>query len=208
MLSPLTWASGVLGHPAVYIAFQRLVGGAAAREAGLQALAPRAGERVLDVGCGPAYYLDRLPSCEYHGFDTDRRYVEWARQRFGHRASFHAEEYGEAHRQALPKFDAVMLMGLLHHLDDAAAGGLLDLVARSLAPGGRVVTLDTVHFQGQSTFSRWLADHDRGEHVRPERASSSSLCKASMSASRGSRRHPLSRRRTCSWCCALHASPV
>jgi hypothetical protein len=57
-------------------------------------------------------------------------------------------------------------MGLLHHLDDAACDELLDLVARSLASGGRVVTLDTVLFEGQSGLSRLLAKNDRGDFIR------------------------------------------
>ena len=77
-----------------------------------------------------------------------------------------SEPYTEAHRTTLPKFDAVMLMGLLHHLSDDEADGLLGLIARSLEPGGRVVALDTVFYDGQSRHSRWLAENDRGEFVR------------------------------------------
>jgi hypothetical protein len=39
-------------------------------------------------------------------------------------------------------------------------------VARSLAQGGRVVALDTVLFEGQSTVARLLAKNDRGDFIR------------------------------------------
>lgn len=159
-------SSTVLGHAAVYTLFQRIVGAAKAREDCIDALALKPGDRLLDVGCGPAYYLDHLPPCDYHGFDTDERYIAHARRRFGHRGQFHAEPFTEQHLAALPRFDGAMLMGLLHHLDDAACDKLLDLLARALAPGGRVVTLDTVLFQGQSGLSRLLAKNDRGDFVR------------------------------------------
>lgn len=159
-------SGAILGHPAAYTLFQRAVGAVKVREDCIAALSPRPGERILDVGCGPAYYLDRLPPCEYHGFDTDAAYIAAARRRFGHRGQFHAEPFTEQHLAALPRFDGVMLMGLLHHLDDAVSHSLLDLVARSLAPGGRVVTLDTVLFAGQSGLSRLLAKNDRGDFVR------------------------------------------
>jgi SAM-dependent methyltransferase len=158
--------SAILDHPSVYNFFQRAVGAHRVRELSIDALAPLPGDRILDVGCGPAYYMDRLPSCDYHGFDTDSAYIAYARRRFGSRGRFHDQPYTEEHRAALEPFDRVMLMGLLHHLDDDACHALLDLVARSLAPGGRVVTLDTVLFEGQSRLSRLLARNDRGAFVR------------------------------------------
>lgn len=163
---PLSLPSSILGYPAADILSQRAVGADKVRELSIDALALAPGHRVLDVGCGPAYYLDRLPACDYHGFDTDPSYIAYARRRFGDRGRFHDEPYTEQHRAALAPFDRVMLMGLLHHLDDDACDALLDLVARGLAPGGRVVSLDTVLFPGQSAFSRLLAKNDRGDFVR------------------------------------------
>ena len=157
--------SDALKSPLVYVAFQALVGGTKMREWGLDAVDPRAGERVLDVGCGPAYYVKRLGHVDYIGFDTDARYIAEARQRFP-AARFFCEEFGPKHAAELGPFDAVMLMGLLHHLEDDHADGLLGLCARSLRPGGRVVSLDPALFAGQSALSRFLSKNDRGDHVR------------------------------------------
>ena len=77
----------LLASPHVYIALQKLIGGVAARQICLDDLHPRAGERMLDVCCGPAYYVKDLPSLEYHGFDTDPRYIEHARASVTARAS-------------------------------------------------------------------------------------------------------------------------
>jgi SAM-dependent methyltransferase len=162
-----SWAER--GHAALYILSQRLVGADLARRACIEALAPRAGDRILDIGCGPAYYFDWLPPCEYHGFDTDRRQIASARARFGDRGTFYDEPYGEAHAARLAPFDRVLLLGLLHHLDDEGALSLLDLVARSIRPSGRVVTLDTAFHEGQSRISRFLAKNDKGDHVRNPR---------------------------------------
>ena len=159
-------AVSILDQPLAYILAQWAVGAHDIRARAIDALGISAGDRVLDVGCGPAYYLGRLPPCSYQGFDTDSAYIAYARRRFGDRATFHDETFTEEHARALAPFDRVILLGLLHHLDDAACDGLLGLVARSLAPGGRVVTLDTVLFPGQSALSRRLAKNDRGDFIR------------------------------------------
>lgn len=156
----------ILGSPQVYVAFQRLVGGAKMREICLEMLDPKPGERILDVGCGPAYYLSDLPKVEYYGFDTAQRYIEHARARFGDRATFFAEEYTRDHATRLGKFDGILLMGLLHHLDDATAHELLSVAADSLRPGGRVIALDTTVHAGQSWLENKFALGDRGEFVR------------------------------------------
>lgn len=156
-----------LAHPSVYLMLQRALRADRARYECLRELDVRPGHKVLDVGCGPAYYVGSLPpDVEYHGFDTDARYIAWAKQKFGDRADFHLDTYTEAHREKLPRFDRVLLMGLLHHLGDDDARGLLSLIGRSLAPGGVVVALDTCTDPQLSSFQNWLAKKDRGQFVR------------------------------------------
>ena len=124
---------------------------------------------MLDVGCGPAYYLADMPTVDYHGFDTDARYIEHARHRFGDRGHFYCEPFTGEQAERLGTFDRVMLMGLLHHLDDTECHELLELVGRVLKPGGIAVALDTVLHSGQNSFESLLAENDRGEYVgQPE----------------------------------------
>src|SRR5690606_33354383 len=52
----------LLSHHALYTGLQRAVGADRLRFRCLDELDLRPGECVLDLGCGPAYYLDRLPS--------------------------------------------------------------------------------------------------------------------------------------------------
>jgi SAM-dependent methyltransferase len=150
----------------VYLALQRGLGADRLRYRCIDELALRPGEAVLDVGCGPAYYFERLPAVRYFGFDTEPRYIEYARRRWGDRADFRCAVFTGAQLAELPPVDAVLLLGLLHHLSDADSRQLLDLVARALAPGGRVITVDTCFEPRQSRISRWMSENDRGEHVR------------------------------------------
>ncbi|MBI3635629.1 MAG: hypothetical protein HY216_05340 [Candidatus Rokubacteria bacterium] len=66
--------------------------------------------------------------------------------------------------------DGVLLLGLLHHLDDPACHELLGRIVRVLAPGGRVVTVDTCFDESQGVVSRLMSYGDRGHYVRPGRA--------------------------------------
>lgn len=158
----------ILRQPGAYILFQRLVGADRVRLRCIDMLGPRAGDRVLDVGCGPAYYLPRLPDVDYHGFDTEPRYIEYAQRRFANRqAKFHCELFTPAHVDRLGQFDGIFLLGLLHHLSDEESDELLRLGASALKPGGTIITADPCYYPGQTAFDHFMISRDRGQYVRP-----------------------------------------
>ena len=131
----------------------------------------QAGDRVLDVGCGPADVLTELPEgIDYIGFDQSEHYVNSARQRYGERGQFFTGKVDLAHidRLGAASFDIVIAHGLLHHLDDQQATEFFALARAALRPGGRLVTADGCYLDGQSRIARLLLDLDRGNHVRTE----------------------------------------
>jgi SAM-dependent methyltransferase len=160
-------AKNFLSRVPVYVAWQRLVGADRLRHRCIDQLALSPGDTVIDVGCGPAYYFERLPQpLTYVGFDREPRYIEWAQKRWGDKATFHLGTFDEKQAGTLPPVDAVLLLGLLHHLSDDESTELLDLAASVLAPSGRVVAVDTCFEATQGKISRWLSENDRGKHVR------------------------------------------
>jgi SAM-dependent methyltransferase len=163
MLAPLR---KTLGNVSFYIALQKGIGADRIRYRCLDEAELKPGDRVLDVGCGPAYYFGRLPKVDYVGFDTCEAYVAYARKRYGERGDFRCETLTVEHLGELGQFDAVLLFGLLHHLDDDQCATLLDLSARALAPGGRVISCDPALHEGQRRVSRWMSENDRGGYVR------------------------------------------
>ena len=158
----------VLGHPRVYLAVQRLLGADRLRRRCVDLLEPREGERILDVGCGVGYVLDYLPPISYYGFDTNRRYIEYARRRYAGRGHFYCEDLAPRHLEALPPIDGALLMGLLHHVPDDVGHAIVDLVCRALAPNGRMVTLDPCLEEHGSAVARYVAKSDRGAYVRDQ----------------------------------------
>lgn len=132
-----------------------------------QILRIRPGQRVLDIGCGPADILDRLPAdIDYCGFDIEARYIEAARLRYGDRGSFFVRAVTPQAVNDLGTFDVVMSIGVLHHLNDNDAETVLASAARVLRPGGRLITVDGAYVKEQNPVAWLLLKMDRGRHVR------------------------------------------
>jgi SAM-dependent methyltransferase len=159
--------SAVLSHPSLYLAWQTLVGGIHARKVCIRNyVRPTAGLTVLDVGCGPAYTIRYFPQPLYYGFDVSQQYIEYAKSRFSANGHFICGLFDEAALATLPPVDVVLLMGLLHHLDDESAEELLALAKRALKPDGQLVTLDGCHEVSRSRLAKYFLDKDRGKYVR------------------------------------------
>ncbi|MDO9224750.1 MAG: class I SAM-dependent methyltransferase [Pseudomonadota bacterium] len=157
----------VLSHPLLYSSFQSLMGAHKFRTNFVaQFVRPFSGMAILDIGCGPADILAYLPDVDYWGFDISEQYIKKAEDVFGNRGHFHCEQLQANDLERLPKFDVVLAIGLLHHLDDAAALNVLQLAQQALKPFGRLLTVDPCLDRSQGAIARFLVQHDRGQNVR------------------------------------------
>lgn len=174
-MKPLPNGSGERTHglwsllylPQVYNALTSVVGS----EAVMKLLAerfvrPRPEDRILDVGCGTARILRYLPVARYVGIDNNSRYISAARERYQNRGEFVVGDVGALSLNPSERFDIVLASGILHHIDDASAKGLLAVSARLLAKNGQMVIADPVVAPGQSPVAKFLISLDRGRNVR------------------------------------------
>jgi len=169
MGSILSFLSPSLESPLLYLAYQTAVGGIRARrKCILEYIRPTPGLTVLDIGCGPGYTIRYFPEPDYYGFDVSRTYIEYARARFSGRGHFQCSCFDDSTATRVPAVDVVLLMGLLHHLNDREAINLLTTIKRVMKPQARLVTLDGAYKEGQSPVARYFLNHDRGRHVRRE----------------------------------------
>lgn len=160
----------VLSHPTIYSLFQTIMGAHEVRDFFVKEFVrPEIGDKVLDVGCGPADILDYMPDINYWGFDISEPYIKKARDQFGDRGQFRCKMVTEAELSNLPAFDVVLAIGLLHHLDDIEAQELLALLHSTLRTGGRLLTLDPCIEANQNIISRFLVLRDRGQNVRTKK---------------------------------------
>jgi len=141
-------------------------------------------ERIADLGCGPAdilRYLGRGREPSYYlGVDISDSYLEAARQRAeaaGIRAEFWNLDLTQladnteiqdrlVNLLEVKQISRVLLLGVLHHIPDAAVDVTLRLVHRA-ACVQTLVTQDVVLIDGHP-LNNLLCRLDRGEHVRDE----------------------------------------
>lgn len=121
-----------------------------------EALAAARGERILDVGCGPGFYLVEIldlvgPGGHVAGVDLSAPMLALAAKRAGSRDNF---ELAEAPATALPfddeSFDAALSVQVLEYVDDLEQA--LGELHRVIRPGGRVVLWD-VDWETVSMYS-------------------------------------------------------
>ena len=160
----------LLSIPAVYRVQQYVWGAPLLHAVTRKVLNLAPGQSLLDVGCGPADILAGLPGIDYVGVDMSPAYIAAAEARFAGRGRFLAGDVYRLPALADRQFDAILAQGLLHHLDDYAAGQLFRFAARKLAPGGRMVTVDPCYHDRQGWLEGFLMDHDRGRNVRAQPA--------------------------------------
>ncbi|MCB9745614.1 MAG: class I SAM-dependent methyltransferase [Alphaproteobacteria bacterium] len=154
-------------RPESYNALQRAVGSDRVWELMLREhIRPRAGQRILDIGCGPAEVLSFLPEVDYLGIDPHAPYIEGAQARYGARGRFRVLSSSELLAEDPEPYELILLLGVLHHLSDGVADALLADARRLLAPGGRLLTLDGCYAEGQSPVARLLFKADRGRYTR------------------------------------------
>jgi SAM-dependent methyltransferase len=130
-----------------------------------EAIGASPGERILDVGCGPGFYVAELlervgPGGQVCGADTSAPMLAIAARRA---APHDNVELVEAPATALPfdsgSFDGAISVQVLEYVDDVAVA--LAELYRVLRPGGRVVIWDV----DWETVSMHSADPQRMQRV-------------------------------------------
>lgn len=162
--STLDRLKAVLEHPRAFDVFRSVLNGGTNLGPIRKALGAVPGESVLDVGCGLGSYSQLVgEGCRYLGVDLSERYVQDAQQRYGtaHKR-FEARDV-VSYPFAEASFDKVMMVNVLHHLDESQCDALLPVMAR--AAREFVLIVDPVPVPGRRIQQFWLS-LDRGGYIR------------------------------------------
>jgi ubiquinone/menaquinone biosynthesis C-methylase UbiE len=170
--TPQADAPGAIGHARAYEMFsalafvgrRRRVFGRLVELAGVTA-----GDRVLDVGCGPGYLTALAaaaasPGGRAEGIDPSAPMIEQARRtRQADNCSF---RLGRAESLDAPdgSFDVVVSSLAVHHIPEQVRGTAFAEMYRVLRPGGRVLVADFLPPRGR--IGRHLVGATAGEVMR------------------------------------------
>jgi SAM-dependent methyltransferase len=158
----------VLADSRAYELSRRVIGaGEEMRRLVDNAVQPKPGMRVLDLGCGTGRLVPYLAGASYVGVDSNPSYIEAAASKWGSEsARFLVADLARFPDIEIEPVDAVVLLGVLHHLPDEVASATLHNAGELLAPSGRVVTMDPCFEPTQRSIARILMALDRGLYVR------------------------------------------
>jgi predicted exporter/SAM-dependent methyltransferase len=115
--------------------------------------------RMIDVGCGfgvPAtWLLEIYPQAQVFGIEPDEERVLIASRVIGHRGSVVA-----GHAPELPQIegevDYVLMLDMLHFLDDRQAGIAFQRIYGKLTPEGTLVLRATIPSERPKPWRRWI----------------------------------------------------
>lgn len=160
----------LLAAAPVYKTLMRALGGSSGKVTHVnEYIRPHVGDKVLDIGCGPAEIIEYMPDVDYLGVDLSEDYIAHAKSKYGKKGRFLCRNAAEMDPAEFETYDIVLATGLLHHLNDYEATELLKFAAKALKKDGRLVTLDGCFLErNQHPFDRWMLNHDRGKFVRTQ----------------------------------------
>ena len=127
---------------------------------------PTPGCSVLDVGCGPAAILEFLQDVKYIGLDHNPNYIATATKKYGSKGTFICAGVDQLNDYGLTTFDRIIILGVMHHLDDAQLTQLMMSLKGRLNVGGVLITFDVAFEDKQKFVAKLLAKNDRGKYVR------------------------------------------
>lgn len=160
----------LINNPFVYRLIQKLMSGTSFRKKIVQKNIKNKKFKILDIGCGPAEILDYIPECEYYGYDIDKRSINFARKKYlNNNHHFFCKKFNESELFRLPKFDFIILFGILHHLDNKEAKIILNLCKKKMKKTSKLLTEDPILVKNQNIIARFLIKRDRGLNVRKKK---------------------------------------
>ncbi|HEU4946641.1 MAG TPA: methyltransferase domain-containing protein [Kribbella sp.] len=162
-----TFRDRVLGSAAGYTGWKRLIRADRVMRTFVdEYLKPQPGMRVLDVGCGTGDVVEYLEGVDYVGVDINPRYIEAAGRAHAGKGRFLTTSVDELPTDRLGRFDAVIAIGLLHHVSDDIVRDMMAALSGLLEPDSRFVALDGVWHPDQHVVARVATALDRGTYVR------------------------------------------
>lgn len=125
-------------------------------------------KKILDIGCGTGAFARLFDKNNYFGIDILPEYIEYAKKNC--KGSF---QIMDATDLKFPNehFDRILIMAVLHHLNDEDSRKVIEEAKRVLKPNGRILIMEDAKIPRlENSLSRFVQKFDKGEFIRtPEK---------------------------------------
>ncbi len=160
----------LVNHPIFYIFFQKIMSGTSFRKKIIKNNIENKNYNILDIGCGPAEILQYIPKSNYYGFDIDERSIKFAKRKYKNKNHhFYCKKFNNTEIKKLPKFDFVIMFGILHHLKSKEIKYVLSLCKKVMKKNGTLLTEDPIFIKDQNFVAKFLIRNDRGLNIRTKK---------------------------------------
>ena len=159
----------LLNFSIFYNLFQNFLGAKRARKIfSKEYINSNKSNRILDLCCGPCDILPHLEFSQYVGVDFNENHINHSKKKYREykNASFILEDIDLFLNNHTMKFDIILFLGGMHHIDDEKLTNILQKIQACLAPNGRLITLDGCFEPQLSWFTKMMLANDQGQFVR------------------------------------------
>lgn len=122
------------------------------------------GKKFLDIGCGTGEFSGLFSGFDYYGIDISPAYIDYAARK--KRGSF---KVMDATKLEFPdnSFDDILIMAILHHLDDDKISRVLSEAKRVLRPGGKILIMEDAKIaELENSAIKFFQKFDKGDFIR------------------------------------------
>ena len=123
--------------------------------------------KILDIGCGSGEISRFFNNLDYIEIDVNPDYIEFARKIY--KKNF---EVMNAQKLRFKKryFDYVVIIGVLHHIDDKNCNLILNEIKRVIKDTGKIIIIEDVNIQSKiDLLGNIIRKLDVGEHIRTQK---------------------------------------
>lgn len=121
-------------------------------------------QRVLDIACGTGEFCMLFDPLSYYGIDISQKYINYAWEKY--KRNFFCRD-AEKNGFEDSYFNKVLILGLLHHLDDVSVEVVLKETKRVLKKDGKMLLIEDAPTSLKwNIVGRFLQSYDIGENIR------------------------------------------
>ncbi|MFH1582989.1 MAG: class I SAM-dependent methyltransferase [Candidatus Falkowbacteria bacterium] len=120
-------------------------------------------DKILDLGCGTGEFSVYFNPEIYTGLDIEKGYIDFAQKNY--KGNFLV---GDA--TCLPfsnnSFSKILIIGVLHHLDNEVSSLVLKEASRVLKDNGLMLIMEDMATPRDNILTKFIHDFDKGKFIR------------------------------------------